>query len=106
MEFLFFKERQRPIIFHTSLTGLRAATDSKRCAAIEKVPSVFERSPFPIYVNAICLRLADAISAANASNFVRYQIVAVLDAHRAHLPKVIDQRRRRAACADHYALER
>lgn len=66
--------------------GLRSARPGEQAEAIVRFPWLFERYPFPILVNAGCLKLADLFR--SGSNFSRVLILRVIRQSSKHLDKI------------------
>lgn len=67
---------------------LRSNLISDQFEGISKVPSIFERYPFPILINPVALRLSELFKTGN--NFMRSTILNVLKDTEKHLDKILN----------------
>ncbi|KAH9497646.1 Integrator complex subunit 7 [Dermatophagoides farinae] len=77
---------------HSVLTDLDRSLHSSsigdQCEGIVKVPSLFERYPFPILINAASLKLSEVYH--EGSNFLRILILQVFKESEKHLDKILN----------------
>ncbi|XP_067938962.1 integrator complex subunit 7-like [Watersipora subatra] len=66
--------------------GLKSGNKGDQAECVISFADVFNKHPFPIFINSVCLKLSDCFNVSN--NFVRLCIVRVLEESHKHLDKI------------------
>ncbi|KAH9421843.1 Integrator complex subunit 7 [Dermatophagoides pteronyssinus] len=92
MSLIFGNQSDFNLDTHSVLTeldrSLHSSSIGDQCEGIVKVPSLFERYPFPILINAASLKLSELFQ--EGSNFLRILILQVFKESEKHLDKILN----------------